>query len=355
MLRPPLISRDNTFSSAHFKSLYTNKNITGNYSSWKINVDTVLTTNNSLYGLQSYTKGTRILATSQTNGIYNGIYTVADANWKRDNDMMSGISVAGVIVYDNFGRTYYFCSNIQGEDVVGIDVLVFLKIDFGVDKTLNYRENAIVIKDSNKFEGSYVLVSSDNSLAFNGETKITANEIKTTIPVDINVYAFICELYGDFETNVAPRGSNIIFNQKVDLSSVGTTTSINVNSNQSIMFNDSDEQKQIVIKNGGFTFVNKYFSNALSLIHDIGIHRSGNIVLGTNVVAAFDTLTIICNCDYAPITVYANVQDCDPNQLINITTLTSGNQFSLVLRNVGNASTDFQGIKVGFVCFDSPD
>jgi hypothetical protein len=359
MLRPPLINKTNTFSSANFKNVYTDKNISGNYSSWKINVDTVLTTNNSLYGLQSYIRGTRILAIGQTDGIYNGIYSVTDNVWKRANDMMSGISVAGVIVYDNIGEIYYFCSNISGEDIVGTDELVFIGIDFDTNKTTNYRENAVVIKKNNDFEGSYILVSGDNSLALNGEVIITANKNKTTIPVDINIYAYTyANTKGTFDTGTAPRGSNFVFNQEVELIN-GTPLTFTVNGSgggggQSIMFNDSNEQKQIIVKNGGFTFVNKYYSDIPVLTHDIGIYRTGNIVLGTNIVAASGTLTVVCNCDYAPITVYANVQDCAANQLINITTLTSGNQFSLVLRNVGNTSTDFQGVKVGFVCFDSP-
>jgi hypothetical protein len=354
MLKPPSIVRDNTYTAAQFENIYTNRSIEGNYSSWKINVDSVLITNNSLYGLQTYTYGLRILAMGQTDPIQNGIYSVTNGAWKRANDMVSGISVSGAIVYNNFDGCYYFCSNIQGEDVVGTNELVFLKIDFQTGNVVNYRENALVIKDNTNFKGSYILVSNDNSLAFNGETFITGNEIKTTIPVDINIYANTYETYGDFETNVAPRESNIIFNQKVNLSTIDTTSTFTVNPNQSIMFN-YNEEKRIEIKDGGITFIEKYFSDDATLTHNIGSYRIGNIVLSSNIVAASGTLTIVCDCDYTPVTVYANVQECGATQLLNITTSLSGNQFSLLLKNVGNSGTNVDGVRIGFVCFNSPD
>jgi spore coat protein CotF len=251
---PQTIISDSSFTNCNFYSLSTNNNIQGNITNWKINVDAVLTTNNSLYGVQMYQVGQRILATGQTDMISNGIYVVTNKYWKRSNDMKSGISASGIITYSNSDNFYYYCVNQKDSDIVGINEL----------------DDRVIVKNENGFATSEIFVINENSLRFVGnDSNISGDNLtfKTFLPNDIMMrngsFDNIITSTGDINvsTNSAFKGSNIIFDYSTYVYTQFSGSQSNSTDDRSINFNTNDNQsisiganKNIEFKNGGVSF-----------------------------------------------------------------------------------------------------
>ena len=90
--------------------------------SWLNGIDSVIPTN-----------GQRLLFTSQTNGIENGIYIVNNSEIIRSSDLIDGNNAAGIFIYSNNGsinsNKFWTCTNTSGNDIVGKDNLTFINVD----------------------------------------------------------------------------------------------------------------------------------------------------------------------------------------------------------------------------------
>lgn len=103
---------------------------------WKQPARLASTTDLPLSGLGtidgvSVNSGDRILVKDQINPIQNGIYIASAGAWVRTNDLSTGSSAAGSIVWIEEGSTQaesgYICTNDIGSDVTGINPLSWLQ------------------------------------------------------------------------------------------------------------------------------------------------------------------------------------------------------------------------------------
>lgn len=79
--------------------------------------------------------GDRVMLVSLSDGTYNGIYEVQAGTWTRALDMDAGANAAGYYWWvlggpGIYARTAYVVGNAPGSDVVGTDVLGFVRTDF---------------------------------------------------------------------------------------------------------------------------------------------------------------------------------------------------------------------------------
>lgn len=183
---PTLIPADTNTRTSRVELLYP-KEVIGSYLSWKLPVRAVSTLISiTLSGLQTIddvvlAEGDRILVTSQTSAIENGIYIVrALANWIRTNDLEDGSSAANISIFINEGTvnggSLYYCTNLIGDDIVGVDDLVF--VNYGT--SLFTAPEINIMAGSGTESGNITLVASAAGVV-PGYILFETNNIVTTI------------------------------------------------------------------------------------------------------------------------------------------------------------------------------
>jgi hypothetical protein len=137
---PPIYNPGNiTYAyKAQNVSIIEGKKITGNFSTWKQPVDySGYRINPPLKGKivvadgspHEFVINSRILLNNQLDPTTNGIYVIQTSNWLRSIDMPIGDHAAGIITYSIQEHFHYFCNNLFGSDVVGINSLTYAIID----------------------------------------------------------------------------------------------------------------------------------------------------------------------------------------------------------------------------------
>lgn len=127
---PPTLTGSLNLQSLNVNKLKVDSTLLGNYSSWKLPVVVISSSNITLSGEQTIgstnvISGDRVLVNGQTNSIDNGIYIASNGIWYRSADLPDGSIASGSLVAVSGTTDIYICSTSINNSIVGTDPIIF--------------------------------------------------------------------------------------------------------------------------------------------------------------------------------------------------------------------------------------